>query len=341
MTGTEGRQPSTVAVVIPTYNRRDLVIQAVRSVLGQSHRDLSCLVVDNGSTDGTAAALATIEDPRLKVLSYGSPFGSGAAARNMGIAAVEDAPWVAFLDSDDVWAPTKLERQMASLALTPDAAWSATGCVDVGEDMAVRYGLRMSGGSSRAQDVILFSAAELRAQLIVDCTVPAGNTTVVASRALLEQAGGFDAQLATCDDWDLWLRLASLSVLAYVDVPLAAYRIWGGRSSTNERAFVRDAATVRARHFPESGPLPRQYVARWEREAARRNVAAGRRLKAASSYGRAAWVGRAPGQLAYAVAAATMPQVTERRLRRLERDQRLPEGWEAEVEPWLARYRPS
>ncbi len=339
MTEAEGRQPSTVAVVIPTYNRRDFVVQAVQSALGQSHRDLSCLVIDNGSTDGTAEALAAIEDPRLKVLSYGTPLG-GTAARNMGIAAAEDAYWVAFLDSDDVWAPTKLERQLASLALAPDAAWSATGCVDVAEDMTVRHGLRMWGGSSPARDVILFSPSELRAQLISDSTVPAGNTTVLASRALLEQAGGFDPHLATCDDWELWLRLSSLSVLAYVNAPLAAYRIWPGQTSSNERAFMRDAATVRARHFPESGPLPRQYVARWEREAARRNVAGGRRLKAASSYVRAAWVGRAPGQLAYAVAAATMPRVTERRLRQLERAQSLPEGWEAEVEPWLARYRP-
>ncbi len=104
MAVTESRQPSTVAVVIPTYNRRDLVVQAVQSVLGQSHRDLSCLVIDNGSTDGTAEALAAIKDPRLKVLSEGSPLG-GPAARNVGIAAAKGAPWVAFLDSDDVWAP--------------------------------------------------------------------------------------------------------------------------------------------------------------------------------------------------------------------------------------------
>ena len=103
MAVTESRQPSTVAVVIPTYNRRDLVVQAVQSVLGQSHRDLSCLVIDNGSTDGTAEALAAIKDPRLKVLSEGSPLG-GPAARNVGIAAAKGAPWVAFLDSDDVWA---------------------------------------------------------------------------------------------------------------------------------------------------------------------------------------------------------------------------------------------
>ncbi len=118
----------------------------------------------------------------------------------------------------------------------------------------MRHGLRLFGGSSAARDVILFSPSELREQLKADCTVPAGNTTVLASRALLEQAGGFDTQLSTCDDWDLWLRFAALSVLVYVDVPLAAYRIWLGQSSSNERAFMRDAATVRARYFPEASP---------------------------------------------------------------------------------------
>ena len=91
--------------------------------------------------------------------------------------------------------------------------------------------------------------------------------------------------------------------------------------------------------FVDAGPVPRSFFARWEREAARRHVAARRRLPAARSYIRAAWVGAAPGQLAYAAAAVALPGVAERRLRRLETAQRLPEGWEPETEPWLAPYR--
>ncbi len=326
-----------VAVVIPTFNRRDLVTQAVRSVLGQTYADLSCLVIDNGSTDGTGEALAAIGDSRVEVLVEDRPMG-GPGARNLGISAAEGSEWVAFLDSDDVWAPTKIERQMAVIARHPEARWSATACVSVGEDLKVRHAVRMRDAPA-AGDSTIVSSAEVRALLLEDNRVPAGNSTVLAARAVLQEVGGFDADLATCDDWDLWLRIAALSPLAYIDAPLAAYRLWDGQSSSNERAFMRDAATVRARNFVDAGPVPRSFFARWEREAARRHVAARRRLPAARSYIRAAWVGAAPGQLAYAAAAVAVPGVAERRLRRLEATQRLPEGWEPETEPWLAPFR--
>jgi glycosyltransferase involved in cell wall biosynthesis len=329
----------TVTVVVPTFNRRDLVVQAVRSALGQTYRDLHCLVIDNGSTDGTAAALDAIGDPRLKLLAHDRPLG-GPGARNLGIAAAEGSEWVAFLDSDDVWAPTKIERQMAAIALYPAARWSATACVSVRQDMGVRDAVRLPTGPPLPGESGLFSTEAVRQLLLEDNRVPAGNSTVLAAKALLDGVGGFDTGLETCDDWDLWLRLAALSPLAYVDVPLAAYRIWDGQQSSNERAFLRDVVTVRSRHFPGAGPMPRNYAARWEAEAARRHVAAGRKLPAARSYIRAAWVGAAPGQLAYAAAAVAMPGVTERRLRRIESAHRLPPGWEAQVEPWLAPYRP-
>ncbi len=326
-----------MAVVIPTFNRRDLVAQAVASVLSQTYRDLCCLVVDNGSTDGTRQALAAINDSRLKLVVEDRPLG-GPGARNLGIAIAEGSQWVAFLDSDDVWAPTKLERQMAAIARYPEARWSATACVSVGDDLRVRHAVRLR--DTPVGDSFLVSSEDVRTMLLEDNRVPAGNSTVMAARAVLQEAGGFDAALATCDDWDLWLRIASLSPLAYVDAPLAAYRLWDGQSSSNERAFMRDAATVRARNFVDAGPMPKSFSARWEREAARRHVAAGRRLPAARSYVRAAWVGADPGQLAYAVAAVAVPGVAERRLRRLESAHRLPEGWEAQAEPWLAAYRP-
>lgn len=332
------RKPE-VAVIIPTYNRRELVLQAVSSVLDQTFADLLCLVVDNGSTDGTVEALAGLGDERARVLVTEKPIG-GPAARNLGMAAAEEAEWVAFLDSDDIWAPNKLEFQLKALHDHPAARWSTTACVDIGVDMRVRHALRLpEEGTAPAGESGLMGSDEVRSLLLTDNRVPAGNSTVMASRSLLADLGGFDPKLATCDDWDLWLRLASASPLAYVDLPLAAYRIWDGQSSSNERAFIRDAATVRARHFPGSGPLPRQYVARWQREAARRHVAGGRRWQAAGNYARAAWTGRNPGQLVYAAAAVGIPSVAEKRLRRVDAIGRMPTGWEAEVEPWLSKYR--
>ena len=327
-----------VAVIIPTYNRRDLVVRAVRSVLRQSYSDLCCAVVDNGSTDGTADALTALGDPRVKVLSQATPMG-GPAARNLGIAATEGTEWVAFLDSDDLWAPTKIERQLAALSLHPGSAWSATSCVNVGQSLQVLQALRLVEGPPGVDEVVMFSPEQIRTVLKEDNHIPSGNSTVMVSRALLDECGYFDPSLATCDDWDLWLRLAARSPMAYVDRPLAGYLIWEGQSSSNERAFTRDAMTVRARNFPEGGPPIRHYIARWDREAGRRHVAAGRRWRAARNYARAAWFGMAPGQLAYAVAAAAAPKATERRLAHIERGQRLPAGWQAEAEGWLGPYR--
>ncbi len=106
-----------VSVIIPTYNRAALVAEAVASVLAQTWRDFEVLVVDDGSTDGTIEALAPYAS-RLRLLRRESR-GGVSAARNTGIKAAR-GEWLAFLDSDDLWLPEKLSRQMAYLAAHPD-----------------------------------------------------------------------------------------------------------------------------------------------------------------------------------------------------------------------------
>ena len=107
-----------VAVIIPAHNRRHTVTKAVGSVLGQTYRDLQCIVVDNGSNDDTGEALGTLSDPRLTVLSEPRPLGPS-LARNVGVSAALGASWVTFLDSDDYWAPDKVEQQIEALAQYP------------------------------------------------------------------------------------------------------------------------------------------------------------------------------------------------------------------------------
>lgn len=100
-----------VSVVIPTIARPALVVRAVESALAQTVRDLEVIVVIDGPDDATAAALARVGDPRLTVLSNPTPLHVG-RTRNRGVAQAR-APWVAFLDDDDAWLPTKLEKQLA------------------------------------------------------------------------------------------------------------------------------------------------------------------------------------------------------------------------------------
>ena len=328
----------TVVVVIPTYNRRDLVVQSVKSVLVQTYGDVHCIVVDNGSTDGTADAVTALGDPRVTLVTLNAPCGA-AAARNAGLEAAGSAPWVAFLDNDDIWAPTKLERQLAALAANPGASWSATACVHVGPDLHVRWAARLRKGPLSPPEGTVVSPPEMISLLTEDQQVPAGSSSALASLELVLETGGFNLDVPGCEDWDLWLRLARRSPLLYIDLPLVAYRVWDGQTSANVRAQVRSATVLRARHFPDGGPPSRSYRARWEQEAARRHVAGRRRARAAGRYVQAAWTGRNPGQLAYAVAAVVAPTLTEERLQRIERARSLPDGWEEMVEPWLGGWR--
>ena len=109
-----------ISVVIPTYNRRKLVAEAVAAVLAQTREDFELIVVDDGSTDDTAAVLERQlkGEARARVLRQEN--GGTASARNRGIEAAR-APWMAFLDSDDLWEPGYLASQLASLADHPGA----------------------------------------------------------------------------------------------------------------------------------------------------------------------------------------------------------------------------
>ncbi len=327
-----------VVVVIPAHNRRNTVTKAVGSVLGQTYCDLECIVVDNGSSDGTAEAVGMLRDSRLTIISDPTPLGPS-LARNVGVSASSGASWVTFLDSDDYWAPDKVEQQLKALAQYPAAQWCAASSVSVGTGIDVRSASRLPWGQPSTGDLVLVPQEELVKLLTDENMIPAGGSNVIVYRELYEAVGGFDAKLSTNEDWDLWLKLVKESPLVYVDVPLIGYRIWEGQASNSDRRFLDTAALVRSRHLPDAGSLPREYGLRWYREAARRHVAAARRIPAARSYLRVAVTGRAPGQFAYAAAAATFPRLAEWRLRRVESTRSLPEGWKERVEPWLACWR--
>src|SRR5258707_14809733 len=102
-----------VSVVLPTFNRGGTLLRSVRSVLNQSHRDLELIIVDDGSTDETHDIVDVISDSRLRYIKFDRNCGQS-VARNTGIAASR-ADLIAFQDSDDVWLPRKLERQLSVL----------------------------------------------------------------------------------------------------------------------------------------------------------------------------------------------------------------------------------
>ena len=196
-----------MTAIIPTYNRRELVAQAARSVLAQTFAEIECLVVDNGSSDGTAEALRAIGDERLRVVICEVPLGA-AKARNVGIDAAR-TPWVAFLDNDDLWAPNKIELQLKALAQFPSARWSATGVC-----LRARRFERASGwevkrrAARRHWKGQLVGREDLLGMLSTDNVIPGGGSSVLVAREVALEAGGFHDDVPGCEDWDFWVRLA-------------------------------------------------------------------------------------------------------------------------------------
>jgi GT2 family glycosyltransferase len=328
----------TVAVIIPTHNRRELVCQAVRSVLEQTYPDFRCIVVDNGSNDGTAEALASLNDPRITVLAHESPLGP-AGARNLGIAEAKTEQWVAFLDSDDLWAPKKLELQLSALAANPGVLCSATAYVITSAELTVTSAVRMNTGPLLPVPAVV-EADQLLGQLRDNNYVSILTSAVLASRELVVSAGPFDTALAMGEDWDHYLRLASESPFAFVDEPLVAYRVWGGQTKVEDGPMLRAMVTIRYNHLlAQDAPYSPHSRALWEQGMARKHLVAGRKGSAALCYLRAAHLGRAPGQVVYALCAATLPRLVQRRLDHISKARNLPAGWEEAAESWLAPYR--
>ena len=230
-----------VTIVIPAFQAAGTIVDAILSVSAQTHPWLEIVVVDDGSTDGTAgiARSLMVREPRLRVISQAN--GGVAAARNTGIAAANGS-LVAFLDADDLWHPWKIELQVERFARggpTVGAVytWStytdATGRILPGRAFTARF------------------EGDVYAQLLVGNFV---NGTHMVGTALLRDVGGYDTDLRGNEDLDLYLRLAERCDFAVVPACLAAYRTRAGSLSHRVWAMRRHHGAVRAdarRRHPE------------------------------------------------------------------------------------------
>jgi glycosyltransferase involved in cell wall biosynthesis len=263
-----------VSVVIPTRNRRPLLQRSLASALGQRGVDVEVIVVDDGSSDGTADAVTGLGDDRVRVVRHDTSRGVS-AARNAGIGAAQ-APWLAFLDDDDLWSPHKLGAQLEAIgtrsAQGGEPQWSCTGCVLIDETD------RLVGAAGTAGDAI-----DAR-RLLVANAVPAGGSGVVVRADVVRTLGGFDEGLSLYEDWDLWTRLSLRGPAAAVDRPLVAYRVWRSVSS-REVDLVGAWRTVTGRYTVEAAALGVEAdVADLHRYRAYRALRSGRHGEAAEAY---------------------------------------------------------
>jgi glycosyltransferase involved in cell wall biosynthesis len=200
----------TVSVVIPTYNRARSITRAIDSVLTQTFQDIELIVVDDGSQDDTAEVLTRYGD-RLCLIRQENRGVS--AARNKGIRAAH-GNWIAFLDSDDEWRPTKLALQIACLE---EKAMKVcfTRCVDGNGGIIPDIDELLP--TTKDSDIYCFEDA---IDSICDLTYHPQVQSMIVEKQLLENAGLFDESLYAAEDTRLIYNLAFLSGFAYINRPL-------------------------------------------------------------------------------------------------------------------------
>jgi glycosyltransferase involved in cell wall biosynthesis len=219
-------RPVTVSVVIPTHDRGRVVVEAIESALAQTYRHLEVIVVDDGSTDDTAERIGRVRDARVIYLRR--PHAGVSAARNTGIAAAT-GDLIAFLDSDDLWKPDKVEVEIATLARYPSAGGVFSDLEKRDSATFVPSFMRRTRVFSRVlaerayPDGLLLCPRALYLCLLQE--VPIKTPALTMRRSALERVGGFNESWTSSEDWEFLLRLARRESLLYVDRPLAVIRI--------------------------------------------------------------------------------------------------------------------
>ena len=222
-------RPPLVTAIIPTFNMAVCIRDAIQSALDQTYPAMEVFVVDDGSTDNTDDVVAQFGD-RVTYVKQANA-GQG-AARNLAIRR-SAGEYVAFLDADDIWLPTKIERQMD---LATREGVSVVGCGYAVQDMT---------GKIEFDRVVRqnFPDARAFADLMSICQLlPGSGSGVLASRQCFEQTGYFDVSLRFAQDWDMWLRLVQHHEVRFVEEVLLVIRKNSlkpaFRTQTNEQRYV-------------------------------------------------------------------------------------------------------
>ena len=268
-----------VSIIIPTYNRAATIADAVESALAQSYRPIEVIVVDDGSDDDTAAALTGYSD-RIKLVRQDNAGPS--AARNRGVAE-SSGEIIAFLDSDDIWLPDKIRKQVE---LMQEGGPGMNCCVCnaeirgmAGEPAGTSFGL--AG----------LASAVARGRWVNPAEVLAGgfllfNQVVAVRRSAFEAVGGFRPELRLLEDYELALRLAASGDWGVLTEPLVVKRNEtcgiGVQCESNQLKHIETCVSVVAGFLERDRSLPPAATARLRQSlAGLRLTLRAERLKAA------------------------------------------------------------
>jgi glycosyltransferase involved in cell wall biosynthesis len=257
-----------VSIVIPTYNHAPMLQRALATVIEQTYQNWNAIVVNNFSTDNTLEVVAKFNDPRIQCVNFRNN-GVIGASRNEGIK-LATGEYVAFLDSDDTWFPTKVEKSVSSLENGSDLVCHAEYWIDEsGKSRLVTYGP---------------SEAATHHNLIYKGNRISTSATMVRA-TLLKEVNGFDVspELISTEDYDLWIRLAAKSnKFAFINEPLGEYHRHDNNVSANIEKHLAAELALLTKHFAVDSRLQNALARR--RRKALAYYGAGRSLHRTSKY---------------------------------------------------------
>lgn len=226
-----------VSVIIPAYNAMSYLPETLESVFGQTFTDLEILIVNDGSLDDIVEWASQIGDSRVKFISQANQGVS--AARNTGIIKAQ-GEYIAFLDADDLWQPTKLEKQVHCLEANPTVglAYTWTNFID-------EFG--------QSTGVSIFSHAEgnVWQEIVVRDMVSTGSSTMIRAECF-DKVGLFDSDLCVGEDRDMWTRIAACYPFAVIKEPLTLYRRHPQNTTKSNEKIIPELSRVIEKTFKDT-----------------------------------------------------------------------------------------
>lgn len=232
-----------VSIIIPAYNAMTYLPETVESVLRQTFTDFEVLIIDDGSSDNIVQWASGLVDPRVKLITQQNQGLPG--ARNTGINQAK-GEYIAFLDADDLWEATKLEKQVHCLDNNPTVGLVHTWMLLVDEQ-----------GKSTGRVMKSNAEGDVWKQLVERNIIAC--PSVIVRRCCFETVGLFDINLRSIEDWDMWLRIASCYPFEVIKEPLAYYRQLPGSMSKNCQVMEQAFHTVIEKAF-HSAPSELLYL---------------------------------------------------------------------------------
>lgn len=247
-----------VSVIIPVFNRKRFIGDAIASVLGQSYRNIEVIVIDDGSTDGTRGVVESFRDDRRLCYRYQENSGKPSVVRNRALSLAR-GEYVCFLDSDDILSSDSIERRLEVLRSNPDVGAVCADWLDFRGNfsrnkLVPSYILRgqfleklpEALVKRRFDDVVVYGHDFIYEMFYTNVIK---TSTVMVRRKLLDEEGHFDETMTIGEDCELWMRLGNRTHFAYILSPLCYAR-------SHDENITRD----RLRNFAEDAKVLQKFL---------------------------------------------------------------------------------